>query len=92
MRRSAIEDLKKWKESAERKPLVLRGARQVGKTWLMKELGAACYDYFVYLHFEAAAEFKSIVWTTKNQRRIVELLQTLTGHKIHTTRIPIIPY
>ena len=82
MRRSAIEDLKKWKESAERKPLVLRGARQVGKTWLMKEFGKSCYENFVYFNFDEEDELKSIFETNKNPRRIVELLSMLTGQKI----------
>ena len=90
MRRSAIEDLKKWKESAERKPLVLRGARQVGKTWLMKEFGASCYDNFVYFNFDEEDELKSIFETTKNPRRIVELLSMLTGQKIVPKRTLII--
>ena len=78
MRRSAIEDLKKWKESAERKPLVLRGARQVGKTWLMKEFGKSCYENFVYFNFDEEDELKSIFETNKNPRRIVELLHSIS--------------
>lgn len=44
-----IAELVRWKNSAERKPMVLKGARQVGKTWLMKEFGENYYDSFVYL-------------------------------------------
>lgn len=44
MKRKAIEDLKKWRDDPERKPMVLRGARQVGKTWLMKEFGRVYYE------------------------------------------------
>ena len=44
MKRNALEELKKWQADPERKPMVLRGARQVGKTWLMKEFGQNCYD------------------------------------------------
>ena len=44
MYRSAIEKLKKWKESYYRKPMIIEGARQVGKTWLMKEFGKECYE------------------------------------------------
>ena len=43
LRRNAPRDLIRWKTGDERKPLVLKGARQVGKTWLMKEFGASCY-------------------------------------------------
>ena len=44
MKRNALSDLLKWKESETRKPMVLKGARQVGKTWLMKEFGSHYYD------------------------------------------------
>ncbi len=50
MYRSAIEKLKKWKKSYFRKPMIIEGARQVGKTWLMKEFGKECYEKTVYLH------------------------------------------
>ncbi len=52
MRRNVIRDLINWKASEERKPMVLKGARQVGKTWLMKEFGQSCYDSFVYFNFD----------------------------------------
>ncbi|MCI6827050.1 MAG: AAA family ATPase, partial [Spirochaetia bacterium] len=48
MYRKAIEQLKAWKDSTHRKPLVLKGARQVGKTWLMNELGSSCYEKTFY--------------------------------------------
>ncbi len=47
MYRNAIQNLITWKTNEDRKPLVLKGARQVGKTWLMKEFGQSCYDSFV---------------------------------------------
>lgn len=52
MNRNAIQDLITWKASEDRKPMVLKGARQVGKTWLMKEFGQNCYDSFVYFTFD----------------------------------------
>ena len=82
MRRRALLELKKWKESEERKPLVLRGARQVGKTWLMKELGRTCYEGFVYLNFDEEDELKSIFESNKNPHRIIELLSMISGVKI----------
>lgn len=63
LKRNAIADLKKWKDDAERKPLVIRGARQVGKTWLMREFGQTCYDHFVYFNFDEEDELKSIFET-----------------------------
>ena len=82
LKRNAIADLKKWKNDAERKPLVIRGARQVGKTWLMREFGQTCYDHFVYFNFDEEDELKSIFETNKNPQRIVELLSMVAGEKI----------
>ena len=56
MKRNAISDLINWKNSADRKPLVMRGARQVGKTWLMREFGQSCYSSFVYFNFDEEDE------------------------------------
>ena len=52
MRRNAIQELVTWKSSEDRKPMVLKGARQVGKTWLMKEFGQNYYDSYVYFNFD----------------------------------------
>ena len=78
----AISDLINWKNSADRKPLVMRGARQVGKTWLMREFGQSCYSGFVYFNFDEEDELKSIFETNKNPQRIVELLSLIAGEKI----------
>ena len=82
MYRSAIRDLAAWKASPDRKPLVLKGARQVGKTWLMKEFGRTSYESFVYLNFDEEDELKSIFEKNKNPQRIVELLSLIAGRKI----------
>ena len=82
MKRNAIENLITWKADKERKPLVVRGARQVGKTWLMKEFGQTCYDSFVYFNFDEEDELKSIFEANKNPRRIIELLSIIAGEKI----------
>ena len=52
MQRAAFEVLAVWKESPDRKPLVIRGARQVGKTWLMRQFGAECYKSVAYFNFD----------------------------------------
>ena len=52
MYRYKFEDLKKWKVSKNRKPLIIRGARQVGKTWLMQEFGKNEYEKCVYINFD----------------------------------------
>lgn len=82
MKRNAMKELKKWQADSERKPMVLRGARQVGKTWLMKEFGQNCYDNFVYFNFDEEDELKSIFETNKNPTRIIELLSMISGSKI----------
>ena len=82
MKRNAISDLVKWKNSPSRKPLVIRGARQVGKTWLMREFGQNYYDSFVYLNFDEEDELKSIFETNKNPHRIIELLSLIAEEKI----------
>ncbi len=82
MRRNAMVELERWKGDADRKPLVLRGARQVGKTWLMKEFGKSRYKSFVYFNFDEEDELRSVFEANKNPRRIVELLSMIAGVKI----------
>lgn len=62
--------------------MVLKGARQVGKTWLMKEFGQNCYERFVYFNFDEEEALKSIFESNKNPHRIVELLSMVAGEKI----------
>ena len=82
MLRFATEKLIEWKNSTTRKPLVLKGARQVGKTWLMKEFGSKHYKNFVYCNFDEEKELKSIFENNKNPNRIIELLSMLFNSKI----------
>ena len=82
MERCAIEKLIKWKDSADRKPMVLRGARQVGKTWLMQEFGRRCYQKTVYFNFDEEDELKSVFESNKNPMRLIELLSMISGEKI----------
>ena len=87
MNRNAIHTLLQWKVRKDRKPLVLRGARQVGKTWLMKEFGKSHYSNSVYFNFDEDDALTSIFETNKNPHRIVELLSMVAGERIspHTT-------
>ncbi len=82
MKRNALNALIQWQHSEERKPMVLKGARQVGKTWLMKEFGQSCYEHFVYFNFDEEDELKSIFEANKNPQRIIELLSMIAGEKI----------
>ena len=77
MIRNAIQKLIEWKASEDRKPMVLKGARQVGKTWLMKEFGKNYYTNYVYFNFDEEEELKSIFQSNKNPYRIVELLSMI---------------
>lgn len=90
LKRSAISELIRWKDSAERKPMVLKGARQVGKTWLMREFGQNYYDHFVYFNFDEEDALKSIFETNKNPHRIIELLSMICGEKIEPGKTLII--
>lgn len=80
--RNAIQKLIEWKASEDRKPMVLKGARQVGKTWLMKEFGKNYYTNYVYFNFDEEEELKSIFQSNKNPYRIVELLSMISEEKI----------
>ncbi len=82
MYRKALEDLKKWKDSEDRKPLILKGARQVGKTWLMKEFGNTYKNGYVYFNFDEDDELKSIFEVNKKPERIIELLSFIAEKKI----------
>ena len=82
MKRKAIQALINWKSDEDRKPMVLKGARQVGKTWLMKKFGKNYYDNFVYFNFDEEEELKSVFQANKNPFRIIELLSMIVGEKI----------
>ena len=82
MKRNAIEQLLVWKNSTDRKPLVLKGARQVGKTWLMEEFGRLYYEDTFYFNFDEEDELQSLFETNKNPHRIIELLGMIKGKKI----------
>ena len=82
MYRKALMKLAQWKSSSHRKPLVLRGARQVGKTWLMKEFGRLNYEKTFYFSFENDSELAKIFATNKDPYRIISLLGTIKNSKI----------
>jgi len=82
MKRTAFDKLVEWKSNPDRKPLILKGARQVGKTWLMKEFGETQYKSFVYFNFDEEDELSSIFEANKNPQRIIELLGLLSDKKI----------
>jgi len=83
MYRAAIEQLNKWKEKKIRKPLIIRGARQVGKTWLMKEFGANAYQDCIYINFDNNQRMQELFSTDLNIERLVTGLELYAGHKIN---------
>lgn len=82
MERHATQALIAWKSSRNRKPLILKGARQVGKTWLMKEFGKTYYDNTAYFNFDETNDLRAIFDTSKDPHRIVELLSMIADEKI----------
>ena len=60
MKRFALEKLKEWKTKPNRKPLIIRGARQVGKTWLMKEFGRTCFENVAYVNFDSNTRMQQV--------------------------------
>lgn len=82
MERKILEDLCKWKNSARRKPLILRGARQVGKTWVLQEFGKRYFENCLYINFERQEEYKQFFQTTKDVHRILQNLSMACGKKI----------
>lgn len=83
MYRFAIEKLYKWKESKQRKPLIIEGARQVGKTWLMKEFGQQAYENTVYINFDSNSRIADLFASDLNTDRLIMGLELYVGHKIN---------
>ena len=75
MYREKIEELKKWKESPNRKPLIIRGARQVGKTWLMKEFGKTNYEKCAYINFDENVRMQQLFSEGFDLDRIIQGLK-----------------
>lgn len=82
MYRAAIEELYKWKAKETRKPLIMRGARQVGKTWLMKEFGGLAYAHTVYVSFDNNRRMRELFSADLDVTRLVTGLELYAGHKI----------
>lgn len=78
MKRNAIKELYEWKENNGRKPLVILGARQVGKTWLMKEFGKEAYKKCAYVNFEDNDDLRGLFEHDFDIQRIIANLQWTT--------------
>ena len=80
--RSVISDLLQWKQSTHRKPLILKGVRQVGKTWILNEFGKRHYDNIAYFNFDEREELAEFFATTKDVKRILQNLAMVNGSPI----------
>jgi len=82
MQRKIIKSLLEWKNSPDRKPLLLKGARQTGKTWMMKEFGKTAYGNTVYIDFFNNQQARNIFEGDLKPRRIIEELGFISGESI----------
>lgn len=82
MERLILKQLLNWKNSPYRKPLILKGVRQVGKTWVLKEFGRRYYENTAYFNFDENEEYKQFFETTKDVNRILQNLMLVSGQKI----------
>lgn len=83
MYRTAIEKLYRWKESKHRKPLIIEGARQVGKTWLMKEFGSKAYEDTVYINFDSNSVMAELFSYDLDTDRLIMGIEMYAGKKIN---------
>lgn len=90
MYREKIEELKKWKNSESRKPLIIRGARQVGKTWLMKEFGEKYYQKCAYINFDDNSRMNKLFEEDFDIDRIIQGLKIESGVNIEAENTLII--
>lgn len=90
MERLILKDLIDWKNSPYRKPLILEGVRQVGKTWILKEFGRRCYENTAYFNFDENEEYKQFFETSKDVKRILQNLMFASGQTIHPGKTLII--
>lgn len=90
MYRKIIIELKEWKNKKDRLPLILKGARQVGKTWILQEFGKEYFDDVLYINFENAGNISSIFEGNIEPKRIIEYLSAIHHKKIEPEKTLII--
>lgn len=83
MYRTAIEKLYQWKNNKHRKPLIIEGARQVGKTWIMKEFGRLAYKDTVYINFDSNSKMANLFADDLDTRRLIMGIELFAGKKIN---------
>lgn len=90
IKRDIMAALLKWKQQPERKPLIIQGTRQIGKTWIMKKFGEECFDYVAYFNFDASEELCREFENTKSPERLIDILRLYTEYPIEPGRTLII--
>lgn len=90
IQRNIISDLLKWQQSKYRKPLVLQGARQVGKSFVLDYFGRNCFDNYIHIDFDDEPEYKAEFAKTKNPQRLIAYLSAVKGVKIEPQKTLII--
>ncbi len=82
MYRKLLKNLQSWKQSKNRKPLILNGARQVGKTWLMKEFGKTAFSNFMYINFDSNEQMEELFSGGYDTERLISGIELYSGKKI----------
>ena len=90
MQRFIMDKLIEWKNSKYRKPLILKGVRQVGKTWILKEFGKLYYENVAYFNFDENIEYRQFFEISKDVKRILQNLMLISGEKIEPSKTLII--
>lgn len=82
MKRQITEELIQWKDAKNRKPLIVHGARQVGKTYIIKQFGKEYFDNLIYVNFETNQEFSSQIADSIDPKYVIHKLELFFGEKI----------
>jgi predicted AAA+ superfamily ATPase len=88
--RTILQQLQRWKDKTDRKPLILQGARQIGKTWAMKAFGERCFAHIAYFNFDKNEELQQVFEGTKEVGRLLDQLALFTSSPIDPERTLII--
>ena len=81
-----MKDLLRWKQSPDHKPLIIRGARQIGKTWVMRRFGEKHFDHVAYFNFDSSEELCREFENTKDPKRLIDILRLYTDCPIEPGR------
>lgn len=90
MKRKILDELLQWKNRNDRKPLILRGVRQCGKTWALKEFGRTCFENVAYFNFDFDQNLASVFESTKDPKRLIPQLSLLSGVPIEPQKTLIV--